>query len=224
MAALFSNQSVLMPARVRILAGMTAAVCWIGLALQFALIVQATQELAESGGLKFPLLAAVAVFLSFLTLQITFLVALVTTRAALSAGAIVVSRLASALVAYMIAGSIIFSAALQPYWHHAGAQLLADVLLHGVTPVLYLAFWLAAPKIPLQWRDAILWVFYPAIYLALLLLAARWTGFYPYPFVDVRALSFWSLVFNGVAIGVTFLSIGFAVVLISRLAQAERLN
>jgi hypothetical protein len=219
MAALFPDQPVLIPNRVRILAAATAAACWLGLALQFALIIQATQGVADSGGLKFPLLAAVAVFLSFLTLQITFVVALITSRAVLAASPIVSNRVSSALAAYMVAGSIIFSVALQPYWHHAGTQLLADVLLHGLTPVLYLAFWLAAPKSPLQWRDAILWLFYPAIYLALLLFAARWTGFYPYPFVDVRLLGFWSLLFNGVALGITFLSIGLAIVLVSRITQ-----
>src|SRR5689334_24228349 len=125
MAALFPDQPVLMPGRVRILAGLTAAVCWIGLAFQFVLIVDATEGLAASGGLKFPLLAAVAVFLSFLTLQITFLVGLITSGAALATRSIVLGRMASALVAYMIAGSIIFSVALQPYWHHAGAQFLA---------------------------------------------------------------------------------------------------
>ena len=209
-----------MPSGGRILAGMTAGVCWLGLALQFALIVQATQGVAESGGLKFPLLAAVAVFLCFLTLQVTVAIALITSRALL-AGTAVMNRLASALVAYTVAGSIIFSVALQPYWHHAGTQFLADLLLHGLTPVLYLAFWLAAPKKPLQWRDAILWLFYPAIYLVLLLFAARWTGFYPYPFVDVRLLGFWSLLFNGVAAGVTFFSIGLAVVLVSRATQPQ---
>jgi len=208
-----------MPKRVRILAGMTAGVCWIGLALQFALIVQATQGVAASGGLKFPLLAAVAVFVSFLTLQVTLVAAVITSRAALSAETIVAGRASSALAAYMVAGSIIFLVALQPYWHHAGAQFLADALLHGLAPVLYIAFWLAAPKLPLQWRDTVLWLFYPAIYLALLLFAARWTGFYPYPFVDVRLLDFWALIFNVVAIGITFLSIGLAIVLVSRIVQ-----
>jgi hypothetical protein len=208
-----------MPHRVRILAAATASVCWLGLALQFGLIVKATEGMAASGGMTFPLLAAVGVFLSFLTLQITFVAALITIRVALSAGIIPAGRLSSALTAYMIAGSIIFSVALQPYWHHAGLQFLADVLLHALTPLLFLAFWLAAQKRPLQWRDAFLWLFYPAIYLVLLLFAARWTGFYPYPFIDVRVLDFWSLIFNGIAIGVTFLSIGLAVVLISRMTQ-----
>jgi hypothetical protein len=208
-----------MPRHVRILAGATAAVCWIGIALQFVLILQATEALGAGGGLKFPLLAAVAVFFSFLTLQIALVAAVITSRAAVSGSINAASRLSSALAAYMIAGSIIFSVALQPYWHHAGAQFIADVLLHGLVPVLYLAFWLAVPKASLQWRDPVLWLFYPAIYLALLLFAARWTGFYPYPFIDVRVLEFWTLIFNGVAMGVTFLSIGLAIVLVSRIVR-----
>ena len=97
-----------MPNRVRILAGITAGTCWIGLALQFALIVQVTEALSLSGGLKFPLLAAVAVFLSFLTLQITLLAAAITSRVALTRESPATTRLSSALAAYMVAGSIIF--------------------------------------------------------------------------------------------------------------------
>ena len=208
-----------MPNRVRILAGATAAICWVGLAMQFALIVQATRRIAEAGGLKFPLLAGTAVFFSFLTLQITLIAAVITSRAAMSRSSNAGSRLASALAAYEAAGAIIFLGALQPYWHHAGTQLLADLVLHGLIPVLYLGFWCAAPKPSLRWRDPLLWLFYPAIYLALLLFAARWTGFYPYPFIDVRVLGFWILIFNGIAIGVTFWSIGVAIVLVSRMPR-----
>ena len=84
---------------VRILAGVTAAGCWIGLALQFGLIVHATEGMAASGGLTFPLLAAVAVFFSFLTLQIALVAAVITSRAAVSGSINAASRLSSALAA-----------------------------------------------------------------------------------------------------------------------------
>ena len=209
-----------MSRRVRILAGATAAVCWIGLVLQFVLVVHATQALAAAGGLQFPIPAALAVFLSFLTLQVTLLLGMTTSRAALNLG-MASTRFFSALATYVIAGTIIFCVALQPYWHHAGTQFLADVLLHGFVPALYLAFWLTIPKHGLTWHNPFRWLLYPLIYLALLLIAAHWTGFYPYPFVDMRVLPLWSLAFNVVAITVTFLSCGFAVVLISRMSAPD---
>src|SRR4051812_1398793 len=87
MAALFSDQPVLktapaMPLPARVLAAVTAGTCWAALAFQFVLILQATYAAAASGALRFPAPAAVVVLLSFLTLQLNLLMAMVTTCAA----------------------------------------------------------------------------------------------------------------------------------------------
>jgi hypothetical protein len=223
MAALFSDQPVLKTAPVmllpvRALAVVTAVTCWAALAFQFVLILQATYAAAAGGTLRFPAAAAVVVLLSFLTLQLNLLMAMMTTCAAAGIQRFErVGRFRSAIAAYMLAGSLVFILALQPYWHHRGAQLIADILTHYVTPALYIAFWLSAvPKSRLRWRDPVIWLVYPALYLLALLLVATWTEFYPYPFMDVRVLGFGGLVFNLAALSVTFLAIGLATVAVAR--------
>jgi hypothetical protein len=224
MAALFSDQPVLKAASampVRILAAVTAATCWAALIFQFALILRATYAAAASGELRFPVAAAVVVLASFLTLQVNFLAAMITTGAAVGTRRFErVGRFRSAVAAYLLAGSSVFILALQPYWHHRGAQLIADILTHYVTPTLYIAFWLlAVPKGRLRWREPAIWLIYPAVYLLALLLVAGWTGFYPYPFMDVRVLGFGALVFNLAALSVTFFSIGLATVAVARVIE-----
>jgi hypothetical protein len=210
-----------MPPFARILAGLTAAIGCGALALQGAIILEATAAVAASGAIRFPVAAAVVVFLSFFTLQINSMATAITAGAA--AG---LQRLAgrgqwrSAILAYSLAGSIVFVFALQPYWHHRGWQFAADTLLHNVMPALYTVFWLVAvPKERLRWRDPFLWLIYPAAYLVLLLVVAQWTGFFPYPFMDTRALGFVSLVFNLLALGVVFLAVGLAVVAVARIVD-----
>jgi hypothetical protein len=211
-----------MPLPVRALAGLIAATCWAALAFQFVLILRATYAVAATGALKFPAAAAACVvILSFLTLQVNFLAAMVTTGAAVGARRFErAGRYRSAIAVYMLAGSLVFILTLQPYWHHRGAQLLADILTHYVTPALYIAFWLiAVPKRSLRWRDPVIWLIYPAVYILTLLLFANWTGFYPYPFIDVRVLGFGALVFNLAALSVTFLTIGLATVAVARIIE-----
>jgi hypothetical protein len=210
--------------RVRILASLTAAVCWAALAVQFSLILEQTNALRAAGALRFPLVAAVAVFLSFLTIHINLIAAVITTCATAGIRKFERSgRIRSAIAAYMVAGSIIFILALQPYWNHRGAQLLADGLLHYLMPLLYLAFWIAAvPKRQLRWHDPLIWVIYPAIYILLVLAFARMSGFYPYPMIDMRLMGINALISNLAALGVIFLAIGFAVVAVARIVDPPK--
>jgi hypothetical protein len=203
----------------RILAGVTAAVGLGALALQSALILEATRAAAASGAIRFPVGAAVVVFLSFFTLQINSMAVAITACAAAGVERFVRDgRWRAAIAAYSLAGSIVFMVALQPYWHHRGWQFAADTLLHNVMPVLYTAFWLlAAPKDRLRWRDPVVWLVYPAVYLALLLIIAQWTGFFPYPFIDTRVLGVGALVINLLALGGVFLAVGLAIVAVARI-------
>jgi hypothetical protein len=201
----------------------TAATCWSALAIQFVVILNATQGLYATGGLTYPVTAAIIIFFSFLTLQINLFAAVVTTLHAIGVRVARAGRTRSAIAGYMIAGSIVFALVLQPVWNHRGLQLALDVLLHGATPLLYGAFWLfAVPKDQLRWRDPFIWLIYPALYAILLLMLARWDGFYPYPFIDVRLLGFPALAFNLAALGTTFLTIGLATVALARMCHPPK--
>jgi hypothetical protein len=91
------------------------------------------------------------------------------------------------------------------------------MLLHYAAPVLYTAYWLAsAPKAALRWRDPLIWLVYPSLYLAAMLAIAYRVGFYPYPMIDLRMMSALTLASNLAAITVVFLALGLAVVAAAR--------
>lgn len=100
----------------------------------------------------------------------------------------------------------------------SGGALLADFLLHKVTPVLTLLFWLLlADKRGLRWRDPILWSIYPLIYLIYALVRGGIEQKYPYPFIDVARIGLPQALANSVAIAAVFLIVGFALVVFGRL-------
>lgn len=202
----------------RLFAAVAAAVCWAALALQLYLVTAQ----AEALGLHW--IAGVAAYAAFFTVQSNFLAALATSFTA--AGVAVWparGRIASAIAVYVVTAGIVFLLVLRPVWNHHGPQLLADVLLHYVTPVLYLAFWLmAAPKENLRWRDAVIWLIYPAAYLAAAVAVGAISGFYPYPFLDLPRLGAVKLAFNLASLLGAGLLVGLIVVAAGRAAGLQR--
>ena len=68
-------------------------------------------------------------------------------------------------------------------------QKIADVLLHDVVPVLYVAFWIfLVPKFTLRWGDAVRWLTFPAVYMAYTLVRGYVSHWYPYYFIDVDTI------------------------------------
>lgn len=201
-----------LPNAVRWLAGITAALCWCALALQFGLVM------AKAAELGLPSVAAVVAYASFFTIQVNLLVAVVTSLAAAGVPRMSTrSRMTSAIAAYMVSGGIIFFVMLRPVWLHHGLQLVADILLHYVTPVLYVAFWLAAvPKRDLRWRDAAVWLIYPWVYFLAVLALGVSSGFYPYPFIDLPALGAEKVALNVTALTGLGLAVGLLVVALGR--------
>jgi hypothetical protein len=209
-----------LPKAPRAFAGATAVVCWCALALQFDLVLAKAAEMGVSGAF------AVMVYASFFTVQSDLLAAIVTSLAAVGAGRMPArSRLTSAIAVYVVAGGIIFFLTLRPVWDHHGLQLLADILLHYVTPVLYVAFWLAVVrKQDLRWRDALVWLIYPAAYFAGVLMLGIVSGFYPYPFLDLHALGAAMLAINLAALIGAGLAVGLLAVAVGRAAGAIRID
>ena len=77
-----------------------------------------------------------------------------------------------------------------------GLDWLENFLFHTAAPILLPIWWLLfAPKRALQWRDAGLWLLWPAIYLVYAVFRGIETGFYPYFFLNLTQLGW-----NGLAI------------------------
>ncbi|MDO8874864.1 MAG: Pr6Pr family membrane protein, partial [Pseudolabrys sp.] len=170
-----------MPKAMLWLAGLTAAVCWAGLALQLRLVIVAAAELGAG------VAAAILAYASFFTIQTVLMAALITSRAAIGMDERWPSaRFKAAIAVYVAVAGLVFAVVLRPLFQHSGLQLWTDVVLHYAVPPLYGLFWfLTVPKQDLRWRDAAIWLIYPLCYLVGVLAYGLWSRFFPYPFFDL---------------------------------------
>jgi len=160
-----------------------AAVVWSGVLLQFWLMVHGRPP-AEAAH-------AAVKFLSFFTVLSNIAVGTVLAAPVLAADGPpgrwaerAGTRVAIGVYIAITAG--IYHTLLAGLWRPTGLQLCADVLLHTVTPALFLADFLAfPPSEAARWGSAWKALVFPLAYGAWSLAHGAATGFYPYPFLDV---------------------------------------
>jgi len=88
-----------------------------------------------------------------------------------------------------------------------GLYDLADRMLHYLTPVLFVLWWIITPpRGVLRWQK-LPWMLVPTlVYFALVLIRGVWVGEYPYPMLDVVGLGYAQVFLNAI-----FIAIGLAV-------------
>lgn len=201
--------------RERIAAALLACIGWFALGLQYYLLSGIVPEAKLSWS------AGALRFLSYFTIQCNILAAMVLTAFALRekhSEWTVHPFERSAIASYIVVVAAVYIASLRDLWEPQGAQWLADVLLHYFMPLAYLAFWLVTMhKAGLRWYDPLLWLIYPLFYLGYVLVHGRWTGFYPYPFIDVSRIGYGEMAENATGILLVCLASGYAILAISRL-------
>ncbi|SEG53821.1 Pr6Pr family membrane protein [Bosea lathyri] len=211
----------------RIVAALAAVLGWAALAGQLYLSLEAG---AATGQATTETLLR---YISFFTILTNILVALVLTQAARAPGRGVLGkpRIQAAAASYIIVVGLIYFAILRHEWAPTGLQWLVDVILHYAMPPIYLAFWLIfAPKGKgsgkgpgegVSWTAPLRWLAYPAAYLAWILARGAVSGFYPYPFIDVRRLGYDGMALNALAVAGVFIAVGLAIVALARLAGSR---
>ncbi|MFZ5731162.1 MAG: Pr6Pr family membrane protein [Pseudomonadota bacterium] len=198
----------------RTLAALLAAAGWFALALQYALLLKAAP--AEQGVLE-----STARFLTYFTIQTNLLAAFALSGFVMKARMdewLVHPFFRSAIAAYVVVVAIVYHTVLAKLWSPQGAQYLADALLHTAMPLGYLVFWcFCVRKAGLRWYDPLLWMIYPIAYLLAVLVRGKWSGFYPYPFMDAATLGYAKVAVYAVHVLVLFLIAGAAVLIAGRL-------
>jgi hypothetical protein len=98
-----------------------------------------------------------------------------------------------------------------------GLARVANLGLHQVLPTLVLLLWvLFTPKAGLSWRAPLVWLAYPAVYIAWLLALGAARHRYPYFFADAATLGYPRALLNGAAFLSVFYLLGLATVLLGR--------
>lgn len=120
-------------------------------------------------------------------------------------------RLVKAVVIAIVIVGIIYHLLLAHLVEFVGLAFWADQGVHTVVPALSLLWWLVfAFKPPLRRSDLMLWVAWPILYCTYILIRASFSGFYPYPFLNLPELGWGGLSMSILGLLVSFVVIGFA--------------
>lgn len=164
-------------------------------------------------------------YLSYFTVLTNTLVVLILGRAALWPDDR--SGLNAPHIELMAVTSILFVGAvynllLASQWNPQGLRKINDVILHDLSPLAMLAFWLMRPRGGVVWGDGLSAAAWPAVYSVYGLLRGAVDGYYPYYFMNPRTIALPQLALNMIGLLAAFVIGALVLVGLDRAAAALR--
>jgi len=189
----------------RAAAGLVALICWAGLAIRFSVTFGNTQDVAET----------LWILVRYFTILTNLLLAVAMSAVALGKR-LSPFVLAGLTLAILLVG-IVYALLLEGLTPKAGAALLADILLHKMSPPAMALWWLLfAPRGKARWTAPLWWALYPCLYFAYAVARGMMGDKYPYPFMDVGKLGWAQTLLNVGGIAMAFLLAGALLLWIDR--------
>lgn len=174
---------------------------WAGIGIQLYDTLQTRQSSLQDALIK---------FFSYFTILTNLLVAL-HYSAIVFASDSAMSRFfskhssATAIAAYILVVGIIYNISLRSIWTFTGWGRISNELLHTVTPLYFLLYWLLIrAKEKLSFPVIAYWMIFPLCYLVYSLLRGTIVHSYPYPFMDVNKLGYSSVIVNCLVVAALF--------------------
>ena len=192
---------------------------WFALALQYGLII--------AGDFETNAFTRTINFFSYFTILTNLLAALALTLPVIapqSAFGQFFSKptVRTAITAYIIIVMTIVYFVLRHLTNLTGWDLVADVILHYVIPILFVIDWLfLVPRETLKAKDTFGWLAYPIVYLVWTFIHGAYSGFYPYPFLNNGELGIARVLLNEAGLLIVFLIVGFVLVTGGRLLDKQ---
>lgn len=199
-----------------------ASIAWLGLLLQFWLSINLTFANGNTA------LNGIIVFFGFFTVLTNLFVALTATLPLIASRSSIGRWFGTPMVLGCATTSIImvgltYHLLLRHIWQPQGLQLLADMVLHYVVPILAFVYWLAfTPRIKFGVFTPLVWCLYPLGYLVYVLIRGELLGSYPYYFIDVTSLGYDQVMLNSVGLLVAFIVVAILVLAIATLRNRFR--
>lgn len=131
-----------------------------------------------------------------------------------------------AITLYICVAGLIFFLILNQDWHAHGRVKLEEYTLHGFSPIAFILDYLLFERKGIyKFKNALLWLIFPIIYLFYALGIGKIIDSYPYPFLNMNVITVGELIHNLIFILVpAFLVLGFLIVAIDKLLAAFKFN
>lgn len=121
------------------------------------------------------------------------------------------------LTLWILIVAIVYHTLLAHLFNETGLRWWTDLGFHTAIPLATALYWLAfAPKAPLPWRAALVWLWWPILYCVYAMLRGLGSGEYPYPFLDLNDLTLTQTAINIVGLSVAFYLGGLGIIAIAR--------
>lgn len=187
--------------KARLAAGAVALVILTGLGLQLV------ASLDKTGGM---LGAALWSMFRFFTIIGNLLALIALAAFALGARA-ATQRVIGGVTLMMLLIGVVYTLLLRGLEALSPIGHAATVVMHYVSPVLVVLFWVFfAPKGRLRPSDPLRWALLPLAYLPYALARGAEDGKYPYPFLDVNKFGLQQVLINALVIAIGFILAGYA--------------
>ena len=112
----------------------------------------------------------------------------------------------TAITGYITIVGLIYQIALRHLWQPEGQQWIVDELLHTIIPIAVIFFWyFNESSFPIRFQQIGIWLIYPLAYFIFILIRGSFSGFYPYPFVNVPALGLTRVLINGACLIILYI-------------------
>lgn len=203
----------------KVLAVFIGTLAWFALIVQF--ILMAEQNIT-------PLPETIIRYFSFFTILTNLLVAVYMTSLVLTPSSawgrfFMRPSVGIATTVYIVAVGVIYNAILRALWKPVGMQRVVDELLHTIIPILFLVFWaLFLARKELKWNAFFLWLIYPLVYCLFIIARGYFSGFYPYPFMDVTKLGYKQVALNSLSVTIVFLGFSLLLLNIGRIKSSKK--
>jgi hypothetical protein len=196
---------------------LTVVIIWFALILQFSISIPAFERDGYSTG------GAIVEFISFFTILTNLFIVkcltilLVAPRSYWGRFFSKESVLTSIAVYITVVG-LVYWLVLKSLWQPQGLFKLADYLLHTVSPILFIIYWAVfVPKNGLKWKNILLWLWFPFIYLIYILIRGAIYSLYPYPFMNVIKIGYSNVLISSFVLLLVFLGFGALYVWVGRI-------
>ena len=129
------------------------------------------------------------------------------------------------IVAYIIVVGLVYHLMLRNLYNPQGWRLACVIILHYVIPPLFIIDWLAfVQKRDLSWKILFGALALPVLYVAWTLVHGAFTGFYPYPFINVARFGYAQVLMTIGAMIAAFVGLVLGLVGVGRLSAGLALR